>query len=150
MANKVNGVLTLAPDRRKSLYDMIGELHGVRQRLAVDVVREKQLREAIVDQFFPDAGEGTTSMDLEFGKQLKVVIPLNRTVDEIHLAAVRANAMNTEDSALIAACDAAFKYKPSLSVEKWKELTPETRLKLADVVTEKRGLPAIEIATPKK
>lgn len=154
--------ITTHPEADKLwLYAQIGELKAISDRMAIDNERQKEIRLAIHKKFFADAPEGTTTMPLEWGKALKINVPISRTVSDAQLEAVKKATLETiakgEDvdavvnaKVLLTVIDTIFRYKPEVSAGKWKDLDKETRLKLADVVTEKQGTPSIEIATPKR
>lgn len=114
------------------------------RELALLVMRERDLRLLCVNDAFPDAKEGTHSIEIGNGYLAKVEVKMNYSI------------ANTEDmrSAVSAACSEEqrlrlVKYKPDLSVREWKEgLSEEQRNALAPHVTIKPGLPTLSILAP--
>lgn len=156
MAKKpVQSVKTMDETQKATLYADISAWHAAKAKMAEWTSKERELRDAIVAKYFPEGTEGTNTMNLDFGKALKANITVSRGVDKAQL-----EAMKTSEDAKLAAdpeyksnlmplLDEVVKYRPEVSTSGWKELSAESRLLLADVVTEKPGAPSLSIETPK-
>lgn len=147
MADTIKPSTSLPDEERARLYMMLEQFVTLSNRVAADTATLRDLRITLAEQFFKGASEGTTTMPLEYGKALKLNHTVTRTAKQA--AIDEFNKTNTSNS-LKAALDELVKWKPEVSVSKWKALTSEERLAFADIVTEKDGLPAFEIATPKR
>lgn len=103
--------------------------------------------------------EGTNTIEIGFGKQLKLDQPINRSVDRAALAALQAFIADEADQSpeaielraqAKAAMEAAVAYKPDVSVSGFKSLDADQKKLIGDLITEKLGKVKLEIHVPKK
>lgn len=137
-------------ETRNRLYTKLEAWYKVSEESAKLRAQEMELRREIVDEFFTDAGEGTSTISLDYGKALKVNKTITRSVDAAQLEALKVLAHEQGKTSVLVAIDTLFTYKPSLSVSEWKELTDDERKVFAEIVTEKPGAPSLSIETPKR
>lgn len=108
--------------------------------------RELELRLQVAEIYFPEAGdEGTTSMDLNDGWQLKLVKRVNRRL---------ANSKGETDAIVKQlppeVAEKAIAWKPELKLRDYKKLAPEFRAIIDSVVTTSPGTPSLKLVPPKE
>lgn len=126
---------------------------------AAAVALENELRLQVVALAFPGATEGTTTMELGHGKQLKLDTRINRSVDRTQYEGLKSfidsfvdDGSDPEKTAKVrrlqGIIDSCVSLKPEVVVSGYKELSDDDKLLVADVFTEKPGTPGLTIHTP--
>lgn len=100
--------------------------------------QESELRQQLAEQLFPNAKEGTNTLEIGNGWKLKLVAKTNykvtgdeRAVQNVHL---QTN---------------AIKMKPELSLAAYKLLSDAHKAIVDEVLTTSPGMPALELVEPK-
>lgn len=159
MARKPKFTASALPaEQRSLLVQALAAWQKTAEEAAALSLKETELRLNIVNTFFGGAGEGTNTLVLEDGKELKADIKFNRKVETTQLDGLRAwlaaNANNPQHSnraaVLQGILDACVEYKPSVIVGNYKELDDDAKKLIADVITEKPGTPGLKIHIPPK
>lgn len=105
---------------------------------------EMIVRKQVMAAVFPEAQEGVNTVELGSGWKLKGTRKIDRKLDEATLpdtiAQLRAAMVNTDE---------LVEYKPALKLAKFRELTEEQKLILANSLTEKDASPSLELVAPK-
>lgn len=157
MAKKpVLDVKTMDETRKQALYDKIGEWQKAKLKAAEWTAKEMELRKSIVEEFFPaECEEGKNNMKLEWGKQLGFTKVISRKADKAQLAAAieleaaKLAADPNYKSNILPLIEEVIKYDPVVSASAYKELSAESKLLLADIITEKEGAPTLALEAPK-
>lgn len=152
MAKKpVLSAKALSEEEQAAFYATLSEWKKAKDKAAEYAAKELELRNALVAKYFPNGTEGTNTMTLDYGKALKADIKVNRSVDRAQLnALLEIERPKGEESNILPLLDEVISYDPKVSVSAWKELAPEDKLLLADIITEKPGTPSLSIETPKR
>ncbi len=108
------------------------------------IARELELRQKVVKMFFPEAKEGTNSMDMNAGWKLKAVYKLTRKVDA---AALTTMLPVLREKAV--PVDTLFQWKPELKVSVYREMTPEQLALIDQVITTSPASPELQLIPPK-
>jgi len=135
----------LTEEEKQALYDEVSAWKKITDKIAPLVAEEKELRKKLCEKWFKSPREGTNKIVLGFGKELKMTYMITRKLDEAALDA--ASLAKLIDPELVGQ---VVKYKPSVSVSGWKELSPDQRSKFKDIITEEPGSPQLKIETPKR
>lgn len=124
----------------KKIQPLIKEWNQLRVRLEADAAREKELREIIANKFCPSREEGANKLLTTDGFEVTVTQHINRTLDVAALDSVMEQVPKhyRQPGVLI-------DWKPALVLKAYRELPPEVMRVFAQVVTEKPGLPSLEI-----
>lgn len=144
----------LDDENKGALYNLIDAWYKANNALGIAKAAENAARLALVAHVESKTNqmvEGTNTVELEFGKALKIQKKINRTIDPGHLQAlkVEANAPDA-DPLLLAAFERVIVYKPEVAVGDYKALNDDYKIKFANAVIEKPGTPGIELTTPKR
>lgn len=113
--------------------------------LRVTKASEMLLRQKIFKNFFPDPKEGTNTAPLAEGWVIKGKHTVTREYDEGLLQAMGEQLYNAGIPVA-----SLVKWKPSLVVAPYRELTDEQRALFDQVLLIKPGSPALEIVLPAK
>lgn len=114
------------------------------EALAKAVEKERASRQALIDKYFPNFEEGVHTGSLrEFN--LKCTMTINRSVVQEQYAAAHAHYIEKQNEARLALLNKVFRAKQEVNVKDWKALSPDERKVLADIVTEKPGLPQLKL-----
>lgn len=108
------------------------------------IARELELRQKVVKMFFPEAKEGTNSMDMNAGWKLKAVYKLTRKVDAAALTTLLP--VLREKAVPV---DTLFQWKPELKVSVYREMTPEQLALIDQVITTSPASPELQLIPPK-
>jgi len=127
----------------------LGEWKKIKESIDSLTARELVLRAEIFAECFESPREGVNAIDLPKGYQLKATHRINRSVSQEAFAAWYQRAMSEHEIVSAEQARALFKPRWELVISQWKKLDPQQILCLAEVVTEKAGLPALEIVEPK-
>jgi len=159
MAKKPILVVAKLPETEQGIfYTTLDNWYKANEAAAAAIAAEKKAREALAEIAFKDATEGTNTIELGFGKQLKVECRINRTIDKAQLEALKAFAADEADQApdaialrkqVAALLEELIRYKPDLSVTAFKALDADQKKIVGDLVTEKLGSYGVSIHTPK-
>lgn len=126
-----------------ALDDKIVEWQQLDAKLTELKAREVELRAEIFAEAFAAPTEGVNVYPLGAGWVLKGTHKINRSLDARawldHVKSLPADLARS-----------LVDYKPILSVSGWKAAPDHVRLRLADCVTEKPGLPSLELCPPKE
>lgn len=108
------------------------------------VEEEMAMRKELAAVLFPNASEGTNTLDIPDGWKVKLVQPVERKLDEASMAATF--------SMLPAGWqDHLVRYKPYLNLENWRQANPEVRAFIeANCLTTKPGSITLELIPPTK
>lgn len=106
---------------------------------------EMTMRKRIVKAFFPNPKEGSNKTTLSDGYVLEMTQPIERSID---VAALDALGEQLDEANV--PTDALLKYKPSLVVSSYRNLTPEQLEVFDQVLTIKPGSPSgMKVTKPK-
>lgn len=103
------------------------------------VEKERDLRKAVIDQYFPSPVEGNQYANVE-GKALTLQYPYVRTVDEASLDALLPALKKAKVSV-----DDVIVYKPAIDTRVYRELTKAQRNLLDRALTIKPGSSSLTI-----
>lgn len=123
----------------------INEWYVVQQRLAVDSVREMELRKKIFGTFFTEPKEGVNTFPMTDGYVMKGTYKINR---KILVADLDLWLPDFQQAKL--PIDALIERKPSLNASAYKKLEKEAQELFDNVLEIKPGAPTLEIVKPKK
>lgn len=142
----------LLPAAQLDLEARVTLWHQSARKLAAALEEERANRAYIVEHWFPEFEEGTHTGSLSNGYNLKCEMRIGRTVDqEQYQEALRHSKSNwTGAPRLAELLERVFRQKIELNVTEWKSLDEGERRTLADIVTEKPGLPALRYEERKK
>ena len=159
MAKKPILVVAKLPETEQAIfYSALDVWYKAEEARALAAAAEKKAREALAEAYFKNATEGTNTIELGFGKQLKVECRINRTIDKPQLDAMQAFCADEADQSPEAVAlraqtkallEALIRFKPDLSVSAFKALDADQKKIVGDLVTEKLGSYGVEIHTPK-
>ena len=107
--------------------------------------RENALRKEIFTSAFPEAAEGTNTLELADGYVLKAVYPYTRKVDEAVLSNLHGQLKKLHISE-----DKLLKWKPELAITFYKTLTEEEKHVVDQFLIVKEGSPQLEVVLPKR
>lgn len=158
MAKKPIMIVAKLPElEQATFFTTLDNWYKANEAAAAASAAEKLAREALTP-YFASATEGTNTIELGFGKQLKVECRINRTIDPAQLSALQdfakdeadqspeAIALRAQTKALL---EELIRYKPDLSVTAFKALDADQKKIVGDLVTEKLGSYGVSIHTPK-
>lgn len=135
----------------ETLQSKLTRWFQIKEKLADLNAQESALRQELFRQAFPNAKEkGTERVSIGHGKDLKVTTKLNYSASREKLASYGDNVLPPSLR------NTVFRYKPEVVEAELakaladKTLPPETKAALADIVTSKPAMPALEIADSKK
>lgn len=122
--------------------------HDLKAAIATKTAEERELRKKLFAQAFPSPVEGAASNKLKIGDGYVLTgnYKINRTVDAGAVDALRKH----EDEEVRKAVEDSIDWQPKLVLAKWKAFGSNMRGQLADMVTEKEGLPELTISQPKR
>ena len=123
-----------------TLDDEIAEWSAIKEHMRELEAREKLLRDSIFFAAFPDFDEGTQTKNLGNGWRLRGVCRVNRVLDQGVYYSM------ADDPAVATLVD----QKPALRQSAWKALPEKERVRLAALVTERAGMPALELLAPQE
>jgi hypothetical protein len=122
-----------------------------RDALAVAKINETKLRVEVFTSCFPNPTEGTNTLELGNGYELKATHVINYNLDkdaakvEATLAAIAAV---DQEGQFIA--ERLVKWAAELSIGEYRKLSAQHRALIDTVLTTKPGSPQLEIKAPKK
>lgn len=129
----------------QSQKDKAARLVVVQRLLSELRAEETELRNDLAARVFPNAVEGAgNKAPIENGHILQMTRKVNRSVNQ----AAAQEMMDGDNTRAIA--EQIFKVKYDLKLAAYKALSDEDKLLAADAVTEKDGLPVIEVKKPKR
>jgi hypothetical protein len=150
--NATLSITSLPEAKQKELSVKLAEWNTAKKKAAEWTARERELRDQIAAEYFTGKPEGTHNMTLGYGKKLKYVRTISRNPVKEELNAVLSTERTKEKeskgaykSNLLPLIDEVISYDPKVSTSGWKGLSDESRLLLANVVTEKDGAPTLSI-----
>lgn len=108
------------------------------------VAREAALRKRITGEVFPLEEPGTHKVRLPYGMALRAEFRVNYSVDKEALEEYRT------DGTVATILKKVIFYKPDLVVKEWNSLTTDDKAKVANLVTEKGGMPKLELLPQSK
>lgn len=106
---------------------------------------EAALRLKIYKAAFPEAHEGTNSLQLTEGFVLKAKVTINRNVDIAAFEALKPKLLEEHIKV-----DQLVRFKPDLGVTYYKTLDEEERNLVDQFLIIKEGSPALEVVKPKR
>lgn len=108
---------------------------------------EREFRMAIVNAKFPDADEGTHTVELVDGYKLKVNVRMNYNLDKDKVeVALDAIEKTGNEGTFIA--ERLVRFKPELSLSEYRNLAPQYRNLINEALTIKRAIPDLELVEP--
>ena len=120
-------------------------LAAIQTQISELKVEEADLRRELFARVFTNPVEGSgNKASLPNGFILQGTRKITRTVDQEEATKLR-NGDNTKSLA-----ESIFLWKASLDTKAYKTLSSEDRVLVADAVTEKDGMPSLEIKKPKR
>lgn len=155
----IRKVASLTEQEQADFYTVLTVWHEQATIAAAAAAREQEIRIALVAKFFAGATEGTVTMEIGHGKQLKADIRINRSIDATQYDGLKSFVDGFIDDGsdpnkarrvrhLQGLIDNVVSLKPQVVIGAYKELDPSDKLLLADVITEKVGTPSLKIHTP--
>lgn len=127
---------------------MLVEWANRKKALADATIAEYQLRLAIVEAEFPQATEGTNTIELGNGYKLKCTVKFNYNLDGEKTEDVLAKIANLGNEGTFIA-DRLVNWKPNLLVGEYRKLEGEYKRLFDEALTIKPGAPQVEIVEPK-
>ena len=124
----------------------IAELMRLQQELTRIKAAEMLLRTKVYKFYFPNADEGTNTLDMGQGNKIKGIRTINRKIDLPVL-----QAMAVPNGALHVAgirADDLVKWTPELKIGAYRELTAEQKAVFDNCLEIKDGAPALTFITP--
>jgi hypothetical protein len=143
---------------KAAFYAAVDKLYKTQQAAEEATAAYREANLAFSAAYATDIPEGTNTIELGFGKQLKIDVRINRAVDKTALAAMQefidspeAPGDNTTELKSIAKelLKEVIIYKPDVSVSNFKNLDDNQRRLLGDIVVEKPGSIGYKFHTPK-
>lgn len=136
----------------KQFTDMkFSKLNAWQQYVAEDLAKAKEvieieraMRRELIGLFFPEPQEGTQYVDLGEGWKLKLVYPIDRTIDPAAIGPI-----SKELQSIGVQVNLLIDWKPSLVTKEYRTLPDNVKLVLAQAMSSKPGSPAIELCPPK-
>lgn len=117
------------------LNDLITRWFEAKKQLEAWTHRERELRQELVQLAFDGATVGEThNLRVDHGMALVAKLPINYTVDGDELGKCPPELINQ-----------FIRWKPTLIEPAWRKATDNERKTFADVVTEKPGMPQLEL-----
>lgn len=136
--------------------NLIAAWRNAKQALDNAIQLERTLRDQVVEACFPNAGEGTSNLDIGMGYKLKVTVKINRNLtngegqtDDVLDEITKLG----NEGAFIA--ERLVGWTPKLSLTEYKKLEQSnpTHVKIKNmidkVVTSSPGAPSLEMVPPK-
>lgn len=123
--------------------ELLWKWHESAAALAAAKAKELTLRNMVFGRFFPNAKEGTTTIELPENWKVKGVAKLNRKVDE---AALSASVKRLTEAGIV--IEDVIRYKPELAVSKYREYPEHQRLLIESVLEITPGTPSVELVPP--
>lgn len=110
--------------------------------LAALKAKEMQLRKELTAENFTSTEEGTHTLDVADGWQLKMTQPYTRSLDQAKMPEILKQLKKLK-------ADGAVKVKYELSITQYRTLEAESKALLDAAVTTKPGAPSLELVAPK-
>ena len=119
--------------------------------VALDAAKEEEmrLRLQLVSTIWPASTEGTYSLELGRGYELKMAQRYNYTLDEKEVPAALENLARNSRVSDTTLVNSVIRWKPLLRLEAWRELTQPQKAAFAPCLTIKPGTPSLEFVEPK-
>lgn len=139
-----------APPTTDPLSDMFQQWKLWKDRTQFAQAKERELRAAIITQFFPAPTEGTNKNEatLADGRVAKLTLkyPIERKVDEVELRTLFKAAREVEGHLLGAVnFDKLIRNKPELATKEYRDLTDEQRTLFDTCLLIKPGSAQLEL-----
>jgi len=132
---------------RPEFEQLLSRWYALRQKLD-DLkplqAEERELRGQLMGMAFPDAEEGTSTMELPGGWKLKGVVKIERKVDEAALPATQEQLRSLGVNA-----EALIRYTPELVIKAYRGLTAEQQLVMDGALEIRRAASTVELVPPK-
>lgn len=135
---------TAAPAFALDLDDLITEWHKIKSELDHLVLKERELRTELFKRAFPKPTRGTNKIKISHGMALIGDYRLNYTVDR---AILDDHLQNPEIAPII---HEVINFQPMVREGAFYKLGDNSRKLIADMITEKPGLPGLEIKAASK
>lgn len=135
------------PSNAVTMEDL-GEWSALRDQLAAIKAKEMLLRTKIYGGMFAVPVEGTNTVALAMGWQLKAVRVVNRKVDlpVLQAMATVGGALHTVNLR----ADDLINWKPEVNMTAYRQLTAEQRAVFDQCLEIKDGSPAVTLVAPKE
>lgn len=137
----------MTPELEKLLVEWSGlkrQLEKIDEQREPIVAQERDLRAKVMAAAFPEAKEGTNTLELPNEWKLKGVVKIDRKVDEAALPAtvtvLRSMGVNS---------DRLLRYKPELELKEYRSLTAEQMKIMDGALVIKRAASTLELVEPK-
>lgn len=121
------------------------EIAAIKESFAAKVKEEQELRRKAIELAFPEAKEGTNTLDLGNGWRLKANVKISRKVDEAALPAVKEKLAEMHVNA-----DRLINYKPDLVLKEYRTLTKEQQVVMDEALEIKPSMPELALLEPAK
>ncbi len=130
-------------DTAESMLHTIGDWHNVKQELTSAKTKESELRQKIIDYYFPNPGTGKLKTDMPDGWELITDHKLKREIDEAAVAAVMEKMPEGSEEDLIT-------YAPKLKLKAYNKLHDDQQAIMDDCIIEKTAKGTLELKEKKK
>lgn len=120
----------------KEKASLLAQYQAAKNNLDYFKKEEHELRLKVIDEFFPNAGDGTVTTHHDQLK-IKATFRMNYKVD--------VKALEENEPFFTEAEKACIVRKPSLSVTNYKKLDPDSNVFLDDCLTITPGLPSVSV-----
>lgn len=124
--------------------DLLQERKAIQAMQARIKTKESANRAMLIDTFFPGAGYGSNSLDVDDGRTLTVTMGQTFKVDDTMLDAIR-EPMREQFGVNV---DAIVRWKPELNKVVYDSLSEEERQFFAQCLTIKDDSPQLKITEP--
>ncbi len=125
-------------------YALRKQLDDNKERMALVVVRELELRRQLMSIVWPKIKEGANYYQLPMGYTLKGTYKLDRKVDQAALPPVIIQLQK-----LLVNTDELVVFSPDLTLKRYRELTKEQQQIMDQALDVKPAAPTLEIVPPK-
>lgn len=134
----------------RSRDEVLAEWESRKKLLEVSKEREMVFRKYVVSRAFPNADEGTNTLPLSNGYELKASIKYNYVLDpdnkKIEACLDKLAATDNEGSFI---ADRIVSWKANLSLKEYRELAPKYKHIIDEIITINDAAPTLEIKAPK-
>ena len=133
----------------EQLYATLAQWEAAKKALEVAKETEMTLREQIAKMAFPNPTEGTQHLELDDGWSIKLVYKMNYSLadnERVDAALTRISNLGQEGKFI---AERLVSWKPALSLSEYRELDPQYKGVIDEVLTIKPAAPTLEIKPPK-
>jgi hypothetical protein len=130
----------MKPNELKRLEYLITQWHGTQEKLTESKLKEAELRQQIFDLAFPNPKQGSNALKLPYNMALVGRPKTNYTIDKEALESARQSGQITD-----LLFHEAFRLYPKINESSYRMLDAQQKRLLSCCVTEKPGMPLLEV-----